>query len=94
MNAAFDTVDRSKLVEIIEEFADPDETRMVKALLSETMLELKLPGYEGDPIVFQSKTGSPQGGSISGPFFNVSFEHALREAREMITSIPTVDQHS
>ena len=93
MSAAFDTIDRSKLMEIIEEIADPDEMRMARALLSKTSLELKLPGFEGEVYIFLSNIGSPQGDGLSGPFFNVYFEKANRDVRQEIASIPAINQH-
>ena len=79
LSSAFDTIDRQKLLQIVESLIDEDEMRMLKCLLSRTELELKMPDAKTEP--FPSNVGSPQGDGISGPIFNVYFEAALREFR-------------
>ena len=74
MSSAFDTIDRTKLVEIVESFLNEDEARIVRRLLSNTTLEVRVKGAETKPFI--SNVGSPQGGSISGPLFEIYFEHS------------------
>ena len=69
MSAAFDTIDRVQLIKILGNFADSDEMRMVRLLLSETSLEVKLSGHKTKPPQFASNVGSPQGDGLSGPLF-------------------------
>ena len=80
MSAAFDTVDRNRLLEIAEGVLDEDGLRMLRVLLSDTTIEVRVKGAESKP--FKSNVGSPQGDSYSGPQFTMYFEVALREVRE------------
>ena len=82
MSSAFDTIDRQKLVDIVESFLDEDEARIVRRLLSNTTIEVRVKGAETTPFI--SNIGSPQGGSISGPLFEIYFENSLREVRSEI----------
>ena len=79
MSSAFDTIDRSKLIAIIESFLDDDEVRMIRRLLSKTTLEVRIKGAETKP--FESNIGSPQGGSINGPLFEIYFENSIKDVR-------------
>ena len=84
LSSAFDTIDRNELINVLSTIIGPDELRMSKCLLADTELELKMPGVDTES--FKSNIGSPQGDGISGPFFNIIFETALRELRECIIS--------
>ena len=53
MSSAFDTIWRSKLIEITKVFLDKDEMRILRVLLSDTNLEIKVQGADTKP--FQSK---------------------------------------
>lgn len=96
MTAAFDTIDRSKLMSLIEEIAEPDVARMVRCLLSNTTLEVKMPGCNTNVacIIFESNVGSPQGDSLSGPLFTLYFEMSLRELRKKIQITPMEADHN
>ena len=87
MSSAFDTIDRQKLVDIVESFLDEDEARIIRRLLSNTTLEVRVKGAETTPFI--SNIGSPQGGSISGPLFEIYFENSLREVRKEIAEFET-----
>ena len=82
MTAAFDTIDRQKLLSIYREIINDDEVRMVKSLISDTTLEIKIPDCENSTR-FTSNIGSPQGDGISGVHFNVYLENAMKEVREI-----------
>ena len=82
MSSAFDTIHRNKLIEIIETFMGEDEVRIIRKLLSNTTLEVQVRGAETTKFV--SNIGSPQGGSESGPLFEIYFEQSLREVREKV----------
>ena len=84
MSSAFDTIDRNKLVQILETFLDEDEVRMVRRLLSKTTLEVRVKGAKSEP--FESNIGSPQGGSVSGPLFEIYFENSLKDVRGELES--------
>ena len=53
--------------------------RFIRRLLSNTTLEVRVEGAKIS--AFDSNIGSPQGGSISGPLFEIYFEHSLKEVR-------------
>ena len=86
MSSAFDTIQREKLLNIAAEIINEDEMRILRLLLSETTLEIKVNGAEASQ--FTSNIGSPQGDSISGPLFTVYFENALKELRKAVDEEP------
>ena len=83
MPSAYDTIDRSKLITTIESFLDDNEVRIVRHLLSKTSLEVRIKGTKTKPF----DIGSPQGGSISGPLFEIYFENSLKDVRNKIENI-------
>lgn len=93
MSAAFDTIDRNKLLEILENLVADDELRIIRYLLSETTINIKINGNETDRP-FNSNIGTPQGDSLSPVLFIIYLEHALKEVRghtqtKEIMDIPT-----
>ena len=64
MSSAFDTIKREKLIEIINTFLDEDDTRIIRFLLTNTTLEIKMNNVETQ--TFESNIGSPQGDGLSG----------------------------
>ena len=86
MSSAFDTIWIDKLTEITEEFLEEDEMRIIRVLLSDTNLEIKIQGADTKP--FKSNIGSPQGDAVSGPFSTIYLEHYLRKFREEVKNIP------
>lgn len=85
MSSAFDTINRIKLIEVCESFLDEDEVRLIRALLSNTSLEL----YCG-PLSKSIPTlvGSPQGDGLSPTLFIIYLEAALKEVRVALVSSP------
>ena len=81
MTSAFDTIDRSKLMEVCTSFLDQDEVRMIRALLSNTSLEL-ICGEASKSI--PTFIGSPQGDGLSPTLFIIYLEAALREVRSAL----------
>ena len=88
MSSAFDTIDRGKLLTILEGIIDEDEQRMSRVLLTDTTINVRVKGAETTPFV--SNLGSPQGDGISGPYFNVYFENANRKQRAALPPTPQV----
>ena len=91
MSSAFDTIKREKLLEILSSFLENDELRIIRLLLSNTTLTIKLNNVKAEP--FQSNIGSPQGDALSGTLFNIYLEYALRKIRsffknDTISSLP------
>lgn len=86
MSSAFDTIYRHKIMEIAQTFMQEDELRILRILLSDTSLEVKVKGAKSTP--FESNIGSPQGDGISGPLFTIYFENHLKEMRQEIENEP------
>ena len=84
MTAAFDTINRVKLIDIFKNIVEEDELRMIKALLSKTTLEIKTNNNNIESIPFRTNIGSPQGDGLSGTLFTVYFEASLRKLRNEI----------
>ena len=77
MSSAFDTINRTKLIEICETILDEDEVRLIRALLSKTSLELYCgPFSKSIPTLI----GSPQGDGLNPILFIVYLEAALNDA--------------
>ena len=66
LSRAFDTVDRDKLLSVLKPLVDDDEILLIRLLLRDTMLSLRLGSRLSSP--FEINTGTPQGDSLS-PFF-------------------------
>ena len=92
MSAAFDTVDRQKLLNILESIVDEDELRMIRFLLSNTTINIKVNGAtEQHP--FLSNIGIPQGDGLSPVLFIIYLEAALREVRKRQAEINTPEHN-
>ncbi|GFR77374.1 very-long-chain enoyl-CoA reductase [Elysia marginata] len=64
MSAAFDTINRETLLKILEDIVNEDEHRIIRFLLSNTIIDTKIIGAtEKKP--FFSNVGTPQGDSLS-----------------------------
>ena len=81
MSAAFDTVDRQKLLDILKNIIDEDELRIIRFLLSNTTINIKINGATKQ-MPFNSNVGVPQGDGLSPVLFTVYLEAALREVRK------------
>ena len=66
MSAAFDTIHRHQLINILDSCTNEDVVRMVRVLLSDTSLEVKITNTDTEP--FTSNIGSPQGDGVIGHF--------------------------
>ena len=83
MSAAFDTIDRGKLLEILTDIVDEDELRIIRFLLSNTKIQPRIYGATKQ-TQFESNIGTPQGDSLSPILFTIYLEHALKEVRKVI----------
>ena len=95
LSSAFDTIIREKFIIILEEIVDKDELQLIKFLLKDTKLQIKMSDIE--PTTFETNIGSPQGDGLSGVLFNIYFENSLRKLREELDKIspelPTAISH-
>ena len=82
MSAAFDTIKREKLLQILETFLEEDEIRLVQFLLSDTNISIKVNGATKE-LPFLSNIGTPQGDSLSPVLFILYLEAALKEIRDL-----------
>ena len=82
MSSAFDTIDRKLLLDILKDILDEDEMRLVRFLLSNTNISIKVKGAT-DEMPFLANVGTPQGDSLSPILFIVYLETALRKIREI-----------
>ena len=64
MTSAYDTIKRTKLIEILESFLREDEIPIIRILLSNTTLDIKSSSSISNP--FDANLSSPQGDGISG----------------------------
>ena len=85
MSAAFDTINRQKLLDILKEIIHRDELRIVRFLLSNTSIHPRIKGAT-NKREFICNVGTPQGDCLSPILFVIYLEHALKSVRE---SIPT-----
>ncbi|GFR59623.1 LINE-1 retrotransposable element ORF2 protein [Elysia marginata] len=82
-SAAFDTINRETLLKILEDIVNEDENRIIRFLLSNTIIDTKIIGAtEKKP--FFSNVGTPQGDSLSPVLFTFYLEHALKEVRPVL----------
>ena len=92
MSSAFDTIDRSSLLEEMEKFLDEDDMRMCRLLLTNNEITLRFDNHPEE--VFTTNKGSPQGDAISGTFFTIALERALRDVRAVINELEPQIEHS
>ena len=83
MSAAFDTIDRATLLNILETIIEEDELKLVRFLLSNTCLNIRIGGTKEEKK-FTSNIGTPQGDSLSPILFVVYLENALKEVRPLL----------
>ena len=83
LSSAFDTIRREKLLGITESFLDEDANRLIRVLISDTSMELRINGAK-ERTKFGTNIGSPQGDGLSGMLFNIYFEDALRHVRQLL----------
>ena len=85
MSAAFDTIDRATLLNILETIIEEDELRLVRFLLSNTCLNIRIGGTKEEKK-FTSNISKPQGDSLSPILY---LENALKEVRPLLPLLVT-----
>ena len=86
MSSTFGTIQRDQLIDIAKEILNEDEIRILRVLLAETTLKVRVVNVQ--TTTFESKIGSPQGDSISGPLFTIYFNNALQKLIEEVGKDP------
>ena len=89
MSKAFDTIDRTKLLQIMRSVTGPDEVCLIHHLLFETTLTIK----DGSVLseCFDSTIGIPQGDGLSPVLFVCYLEAALQDCRSQLSPRPVGD---
>ena len=77
LSCAFDTSNREKLLFVLKTLLDDYEIRLIRLLLRDTMLSLRLGNRLLSP--FESNTGTPQDDSLSPVLFVAYFEAKRRK---------------
>ena len=86
MSSAFDTISRETVLNVLEDAGcTSDEIRMVRLLLSNTVLKVKVNNTVS--IEFQSTTGAFQGDALSGNLFTVVEAAALIHLRSVLSQV-------
>lgn len=82
--AAYDTINREKLSEAMEELGIPNKLiRLVNATLRKVQCRVKITRWLSDP--FDSARGLRQGDALSCLLFNVALEKAIRDSGIIVT---------
>ena len=93
MSKAFDTIDRSRLLNILKARGiSEDNVTLIKILLNNTSLQVK----QGENIAREFKTnrGVPQGDGLSPILFTLYLDEALKEIDREIDKPSTIDESS
>ena len=83
MSAAFDTIDRDILLQILKNIVEEDELRLIQFLLSNTHINTRINNADIN-APFTSNVGTPQGDGLSPVLFTIYLEHALKEVRTVL----------
>ena len=75
MSRAFDTVNREKLLEILEEILEKDELHIMKLLINDVQFIVRCGEHKGTP--FTTNIGTPQGDCLSPILFILYLAKAL-----------------
>ena len=83
MSSAFDTIRRTTILELlVEADCDEDDIRIVRLLLANTKLRIKVNGTLS--LEFQSLLGAFQGDCLSGLLFTLVLARALNDLRKSL----------
>ena len=76
MSKAFDTIRRDRVIEDLRDILDPAELHMIKVLLNDVNLTVRIKDQMGQP--FGTNKGTPQGDCLSPVLFTLYLSKALR----------------
>ena len=80
MSKAFDTIERSTLIEDLKEILENDELHLIKMLLKDVEYRVRLEGKIGES--FLTNIGSPQGDGASALLFIIYLAISLKKYKE------------
>ena len=83
MSAAFDTIDRDILLQILKNIVEEDELRLIQFLLINTHTNTRINNADIN-APFTSNVGTPQGDGLNPVLFTIYLEHALKEVLTVI----------
>ena len=86
MSKAFDTVDKGKLFKILKEILNDDELHLMKVLIQDVKLQVRIGNQSGD--TFNTNIGVPQGDCLSPVLFTLYLANALEEIKREGTELP------
>ena len=84
MLSAFDTIQRDQLSDRAKEISNEDKIRILRILLDETTLEVKVENAQA--ATFEPNIDSSQGNIISGSLFTIYFNNALQTRLTLLTN--------
>ena len=80
MSKAFDSIERSTLIEDLKEILENDELHLIKILLKDVEYKVRLEGKIGES--FMTNIGSPQGDGASAFLFIIYLAISLKKYKE------------
>ena len=89
MSKAFNTISRSKLLDVMTSIVGADEQFLMQHLLYSTNISVRLRSYITSS--FQSTVGTRQGDGLSPVLFVCYLEAALRDCRRRLPARPVAD---
>ena len=89
MSKAFDTIERSTLIEDLKEILENDELHLIKILLKDVEYKVRLEGKIGES--FTTNIGSPQGDGASALLFIIYLAISLKKYKETGNDNPLPD---
>ena len=84
LSSTFDTMNRNKLIEILKQIVDEDESVMRKSLLQNTKLMVNMNKVKA--TIFEINFRGPGSNGLSEVLFIIQFEDALRKLRKTLNN--------
>ncbi|XP_065193065.1 uncharacterized protein LOC135824262 [Sycon ciliatum] len=90
MSRAFDTINRQRLLEVMDGVVGPDERKLLRLLLERTTLVVRVGQATSES--FSNTVGTPQGDGLSPVLFTCYLEAALRDVLSHLPPRPESDR--
>ena len=91
MSRAFDTIDRRRLLTVMDNIVGLDEMHMLRLLLLDTSLAVRV--GQATSKLFSNTTGTLQGDGLSRVLFTCSLAAALKDTKHRLPIQPQADAH-